>query len=383
MPIFMLNSTFFALLFSILLFFNLPTKNKSIKKDKLDVVSITFIGDLMCHAPQFEAAIVPEVKDSFNFEVCYTYVKDYFNKSDFTIGNLETVTAGSKERYTGYPAFNTPFDYLCALKNAGIDFLITSNNHSLDRGKRGVLSTIDSIKSLNFGYTGTFNSNRDRDSIRIVDVKGVKLAILAYSYGTNGNNIPKGHEYLINLIDTNLVKNDIAKAKTQTPDIILTYFHFGDEYKQEPNSFQKLIVKKVISYGADIIIGSHPHVLEPIAYFKGTNNLDSGFVAYSLGNFISNQRRRYTDSGVILKFTLAKSKNSVFLGGVEYMPTWVFKGIYNEKLSYVVLPNYSPNAFEEYPFLNSDDKQKMKESFDDSYKILNKYSSKHTVIKKN
>lgn len=379
----MLNSTFYVLLFSILLFFNFSTENKIIKKDKLEVISITFIGDLMCHAPQFEAAVVPEVKDSFNFDVCYTYVQDYFNKSDYTIGNLETVIAGSKERYTGYPAFNTPFEYVTALKNAGIDFLITSNNHSLDRGKRGVLSTIDSIKSLNFGYTGTFNSKRDRDSIRIIDIKGVKLAILAYSYGTNGNNIPKGHEYLINLIDTNLIKKDIEKAKTKNPDIILTYFHFGDEYKQEPNAFQKLIVKKVINYGADIIIGSHPHVLEPIAYFKGTNNLDSGFVAYSLGNFISNQRNRYTDSGVILKFTLAKSSNNVFLGGVEYMPTWVFKGLYNEKLSYIVLPNYNNNAYEEYPFLTIGDKQKMEESFYDSYKILNKYSSKHSVIKKN
>lgn len=383
MPLIMLNNTFFALLFSILLIFNLPTENKSIKKDKLEVISITFIGDLMCHGPQLQAAIVPEVTDSFNFDVCYTYVKDYFNNSDFTIGNLETVTVGAKEKYTGYPVFNTPVDYVTALNKAGVDFFVTSNNHSLDKGKKGVLSTIDSLKSLNIGYAGTYYSQKDRDSIRIVDIKGIKIAILAYTYGTNGNGIPKGHEYLINLIDTTLIKKDIAKAKSLSPDIILTYFHFGDEYKQEPTAFQKTIVKKVITYGADIIIGSHPHVLEPIAYFKGNNQLDSGFVAYSLGNFISNQRERYTDCGVILKFTLAKSRNNVSLGGVEYLPTWVFKGLYNDKFSYVVLPNYADNAFEEYPFLTSVDKQKMKESFTDSYKILNKYSSKHSIIKKN
>ncbi|MFH0735072.1 MAG: CapA family protein [bacterium] len=348
--------------------------------DKLEIASIVFVGDLMCHAPQFEAARVPGAIDSFDFSKNYLFVKQYISQADFAIGNLETTIAGAELRYTGYPCFNTPYDYLGEVKKADFDFLVTSNNHSFDRGKKGVTKTIDSIKKLELGYTGTFDSFRDRDSIRIIEIKGIKIAIIAFSYGVNGNNIPKVEKYLVNIIDTNLIKKDILEAKKLNPDIILTYFHFGDEYKREPSLFQKEIVKKTISYGADIIIGSHPHVIQPIDYFKGNNNLDTGFVAYSLGNFISNQRDRYKDSGLILKFTISKSKNKVYLGGVEYLPTWVFKGKYEGKDEYLILANNNIKSADNYLFLPDSDKIKMRQSFMDSEEIINKYSNKQKII---
>ncbi len=380
MHIFSLTNYFNVFIFILLMMFNFKGENKSIKKDKLEIATIVFVGDLMCHAPQYEFAKVPGAIDSFDFSKNYLFVKQFISRADFAIGNLETTLTGKESVYSGYPAFNTPFDYLKEVKNAGFDFLMTSNNHSYDRGKKGVLKTIEKINSLGLNYTGTFNSTADRDSIRIVNVNGINIALLAFSYGVNGNNIPKGEKYLVNIIDTNLIKKDIGEAKKLNPDIILTYFHFGDEYKQDPSSFQKEIVKKTVGYGADIIIGSHPHVLEPIDYFKGNNKLDTGFVIYSLGNFISNQRDRYKDSGLILKFTIAKSKNKVFLGGVEYLPTWVYKGKYDGKDEYIVLPNNNIEANNNYLFLPDSDKIKMKQSFLDTEIIINKYNNKQQLI---
>ena len=280
--------------------FRFEESKRIINPDSSVTISISVVGDLMCHSPQFEYAKVG--KDSFDFSPVYRNVKKYLESSDFTFGNLETVTAGKENGgYTGYPKFNTPASYISALKEIGFDLLVTANNHSLDRSEKGILKTIDEINSRNLNYVGTFKSQQDRDSIRIFDIKGIKIAILAYSYGTNGNPIPKGKNYLINLIDYNLIEKDIQSAKINGAELVLVHFHFGEEYKREPVQFQKDVVNKTIELGADIIIGGHPHVLQPVNFYK-TNNakLDSGFVAYSMGNFFSNQQARYKDAGMIL-----------------------------------------------------------------------------------
>ena len=178
--------------------FRFEESNSIIQMDSSVTISISVVGDLMCHGPQFEYARVG--KDSFDFSPVYRNVKKYLESSDFTFGNLETVTAGKESKgYTGYPFFNTPASYITALKDVGFDLLVTANNHSLDRSEKGIIRTINEIDSRNLKYVGTYKSQRDRDSIRIFDVKGIKIAVLAYSYGTNGNPIPKGKNYLINL----------------------------------------------------------------------------------------------------------------------------------------------------------------------------------------
>ena len=228
-------------------------REKLHSQDSSSVITISVVGDLMCHAPQFEYARIE--KDSFNFIPVFRNVKKYLYKSDFTFGNLETVTAGISDKgYSGYPKFNTPSSYLTALKDAGFDLLITSNNHALDRGEKGVLKTIDEIEKRNLSYVGTYKSEADRDSIRIFNIKNLKIALLAYSYGTNGNPIPKGKEYLINLIDFKLLEEDIITARNIGSEIIITHFHFGEEYRLEPVEFQKLVVGKAFEFGADIVI---------------------------------------------------------------------------------------------------------------------------------
>lgn len=375
----------------IILFLCTALINASEKNDSLITIRISAVGDLMCHSPQFEYARIN--KDSFDFNPVYREVKKYFYESDFVFGNLETVTAGKKRGYSGYPLFNTPDEYISALYNAGFHLLTTSNNHSLDRGETGLLRTIEQIEKNGLLYNGTFKSEEDRNFIRIINIKGIKIAFLAYTYGTNGIPVPKGKSYLINLIDFDLVKSDIAKARNTGADIVLVHYHFGDEYKREPNAFQKEIVSKTISYGADIIIGGHPHVLQPVQYFK-TNNakLDTGFVAYSLGNFISNQRDRYKDAGVILNIEIIKNiyTSELFISKVDYIPTWVFKGETENGNEYVILPlhnlksnNKNLRGFQNLAglIISESDFEKMFQAFNDTNEIIKKYTTQIHLYK--
>src|SRR5574338_7332 len=345
------------------------------KNDSSAKITISVVGDLMCHSPQFEYAKVGA--DSFDFDPVYRNVKKYLESSDFTFGNLETVTAGRENGgYSGYPFFNTPSSYISALKNIGFDLLVTANNHSLDRSEKGIRQTINEIIKRNINFTGTFTSQTDRDSIRIFDIKGVKFAVLAYSYGTNGNPIPKGKSYLINLIDFDLIEKDIQNVRNLGAELVLVNYHFGEEYKREPVQFQKEVVNKTIELGADIIIGGHPHVLQPVNFYKTNNTyLDSGFVAYSMGNFFSNQRKRYTDTGMILTIQIKKNflNNKFEIEKVNYLPTWVFKGNTKNGNEFVLLPaiGYEDSTIN----LSRIEFDKMNQAFDDTRYIINKYTN--------
>jgi len=317
------------------------TENHSeLISDSLSTATICIIGDLMCHSTQFNYARVDA--DSFDFTGVYKEVKKYLSDADLTFGNLETVTAGKSVEYSGYPYFNTPDDFIYALKDAGFDLLITANNHALDQGWDGVKKTIEVINENEIHHTGTFKSQEDRDSIRIFEINSIRIAILAYSENTNGLPIPSDKKFSINLIDEEVIKRDILNARMKNADVVLVHFHYGPEYNREPSDYQKEIVQNTIEAGADIIIGGHPHVVQPFDYFK-TNNaiLDTGFVAYSLGNFISNQRWRYSDAGVILNLEISKNitEDSVYISGVEYLPTWVFKGNTEKGKEYIILPS--------------------------------------------
>ncbi len=346
-----------------------------IESDSISTISISVVGDLMCHSPQYEYARVD--KDSFDFKTVFREVISLLSQADFAFGNLETVTAGKEMGgYSGYPKFNTPSTYITALADAGFDLLVTSNNHSLDRGEIGVIKTIEQINKNKLAQTGTFLSPRDRDSIRSFNIKGIKFAILSYSYGTNGNPIPRGKDYLINLIKYDLIKKDIEEARLGGNDIVIVNFHFGDEYKREPVQYQKEVVDKTIEMGADIIIGGHPHVIQPINFFKTNNTaIDTGLVAYSMGNFISNQRKRYTDSGMILTIKIAKDfkTGSIKISSVEFIPTWVFKGNINSKKQFLIIP--STTNKDSLWFLNKEDSEKMMQAFEDTRNIVTKYFS--------
>lgn len=303
-------------------------KKNPVVRDSVSEITISVVGDIMCHSTQYIAAQVS--KDSFDFSESFREIKPIIKNSDFTVGNLETVFAGSEKTYSGYPMFNSPDAYLLAIKEAGFNYLSTANNHSLDRGEQGLLRTIEQLKKLGINYSGTFSTPRDADSIRIYNVKGIKIAILPYTYGTNGNPVPKGKPYLINLIDTIKIKRSIGKARACGADIVIVHYHYGEEYTLLPNSSEKRLVKAAISYGADLIIGGHPHVLQPVDYFTPLNkNMDKGFIAYSMGNFISGQTKPYTDEGKIILLKLRKDFNTgkISLFGEKEINTKVIKDV--------------------------------------------------------
>lgn len=348
--------------------------------DSTKTITFCAVGDLMCHSTQYKYAQVN--KDSFDFKPVYKFVKPIIEKADFAIGNLETTLAGSDRGYSGYPNFNSPDEYLEAIKYAGFDLFVTANNHALDTGKKGALRTVQKITEYGLLDNGTNQNENERDSIKVYEVKGLRFAFLSYTYGTN-NAAPKGHKYLINNIDTQLIKGQLNLAKQLFPDLIMVYFHFGNEYERDPSKQQKEIVEKTISYGADIILASHPHVVQPIQKYKSEwGRIDSGFVAYSLGNFISNQRWRYSDCGVILNFTITQKNNDskLYLSDLSFVPTWVFKGITEFKNEYIILPSNNNEVDSTYKFISEDDLQAMHESYNDTIEILYKEIEKENEV---
>lgn len=366
------------LFFSLLLLLFIQGSQKELSEilyskneDSTITVKLSFVGDIMCHTPQIEYAKIGS--DSFDFLPTFEMVQQYLSGSDITFGNLETVTAGKSEKYTGYPLFNSPEELLDALKFSGFDILFTSNNHSLDRGVKGVERTIRQIKNRNLVNSGTYLSQHSRDSLLVVEKNGLKLGIVSYTYGLNGNFLPKSKNYLVNVIDTNIIKKDVTAMTEKNVDLILVYYHFGDEYSRLPSKYQEEIVSKTFNYGADIIIGSHPHVIQPARFVEKSNGkLKKGFVAYSLGNFISNQRWRYSDAGVILNLEIKHNSinGSTWVSNVKATPTWVFKGRIDNKNQFVVLPSDTTTLVPIPEYLGKEDREKLLESYNDTMEIL-------------
>ncbi len=331
-------------------------------------IRISMVGDLMAHDRQIGNS---KTTNGYDFNPSFQHVRDYLSKADFTIGNFETVCSGTATAYKGYPVFNTPDEMVTALKNAGFDMLITANNHSMDGGESGLLRTLDIINKEGLDATGSYKNTADADSIRINNIQGIKLATLAYTYGVNGN-LPSNN-YMLNVIDPEKIKGDVKKARANGAELVLVYLHYGKENARYPSDEQKQIVESVRKAGADIIIGCHPHVISPIDYFT-TNNatLDTGLVAYSLGNFLSNQYWRYTDAGIVLTVELQKNLTSgeIKISRVEYLPTWVYRGMNKDVVDkHIIMP---ATWWQNHPLPYIQDKQqdKMKEALEDTKAII-------------
>jgi poly-gamma-glutamate synthesis protein (capsule biosynthesis protein) len=219
--------------------------------------------------------------------------------------------------------FNTPVEYLDALSDAGFDVLTTANNHSLDRRFPGVERTIEALEARGLLHTGTARTAEERERRLIVTVKGLRLGILAYTYGTNGIPMPQGKPFAVNLMDTLVMAGDIRKARTEGAEAIAVFLHWGLEYERLPNANQKTIAEFLARQGVSLVMGSHPHVLQPAGWIgaPGTGSL----VIYSLGNFFSGQRRAYTDAGIILQLSLFRDRTTgkVRAGDVRFIPTYV------------------------------------------------------------
>jgi poly-gamma-glutamate synthesis protein (capsule biosynthesis protein) len=342
--------------------------------DSISEISINLVGDLMCHLPQTNNAKLSN--GEYDFNPSFEYVKPYLKDADITIGNLETTFAGTGQPYAGYPAFNSPDSYCTAIKNAGFDFLVTANNHSMDTREVGLLRTIEVIKKNNLGYAGTYLNQRDHDSIRILNIKGIKLGILNYTYGTNGSYPVSEHKFMLNVIDSAGIVSAVKLAKQKGADIILVFYHMGLENVTEPTQAQKDAVRFALEAGATLVIGAHPHMIGPTQKVYSEAIKDTAFVAYSLGNFLSNQYWRYTDAGVILKLVIQKNytKHTTRFKEANYLPTWVYRGDGTKKMHILFPAQWGRDSSKLPDFITNSHKQKMIEAFEDTKIILTKYN---------
>lgn len=289
-------------------------------------INFTAIGDVMCHSTNFKGAYDSETK-TYDFSPSFKDVKKYILPADIAIGNLETTFAGEERGYSGYPAFNSPKELGIAVKNIGVDILSTANNHSLDTGSKGVISTLDTLDEIGISHTGTYRSKEEQDTILVKDVNGIKIAFISFTYGTNGIKVPTGKEYLVNYIDKNLMLEQIKLAKKQNVDLICASMHWGEEYKQKQNKEQENLADFLFENDVDIIIGNHAHVVEPME--KRTITKEDGttkdvFVAYALGNFISGQIKEYTKSTIIINLKITKNGQTgkFTIDSVDYVPVY-------------------------------------------------------------
>lgn len=306
---------------------NNESKEPEIIEPEPITIHMAATGDIMCHLTNVKNAYSSTTKD-YDFTNVFKNISQYTQNADITVGNLETTFAGKSRGYTGYPTFNTPEVLGKNLRDIGFDVICTANNHSMDKGYSGVESTLNFLDEYGLGHYGTARSAEEQDTILVKDVNGIKIAFLAYTYGTNGITVPKDKSYCVNLIDKDLIKEHIALAKAQEVDVICVSMHWGAEYKLTPNSTQKDLADFLFENGVDIILGSHPHVLEPME--KRTITLEDGttkdgFVIYSLGNFVSGQIYANTKSTVILDIEITKnSDETISIGSINYTPVYLY-----------------------------------------------------------
>ncbi len=328
-------------------------ENKNGKGDeeikKISSATVINTGDIMVHSTQLDGA---KTANGYDFSAFFKNIKPYVSKADLAVANLE-VTFGGEESgsYKGYPAFNTPDCLADVIKDAGFDLMLTTNNHAYDTGLFGLKRTVDVLKEKGLLYVGTRKSASEKN-YTVQKVNGIKLGMTAFSYenkcdtagrkSLNGNIIAVEANDLINTFDYDsindfysLAEKTIENMKKDGAEAIIFYMHWGEEYQLKENVWQDTIAQELCNRGVDVIVGSHPHVIEPIALLHSENGEHKTVCIYSMGNAISNQRQEimhpecttgHTEDGMLFYYTFDKySDGSVTLSSVDIVPTWVDK----------------------------------------------------------
>lgn len=297
-------------------------------------VDMLFAGDIMQHQTQLNMARLNNGKYSFSY--CFRHLEKVIKAADISIANLET-TIG-KSGYSGYPSFCAPDSFLYAIKNAGFNVLLFANNHCMDKGKRGALHTLDLLDSLQISHCGVYRNTEEREKRYplIIEKNGIRIAILNYTYGTNGREIPS--PMVVNLIDKEVMTEDIQTAKDKKVDVIIACMHWGDEYTSLPPQRVKEMSSWLLTQGVDHIIGNHPHVIQPIEIRESATTPDKNVVAYSTGNLVSNMSLRGTDGGAVILMELKRIFNYTRATNVRYLLTWIAPKENNGRRDFTIYP---------------------------------------------
>lgn len=347
--------------------------------------SILAAGDVMVHSPQLKAQYDSST-GTYNFDNNFKHVKKYVEEADYSLANLETTLAGNDVyQYSSYPMFNSPDELADALKNTGFDLLSTINNHSFDKGDLGVSRTLSTLKEKGFDTVGT-RENKSDDDYLIKNINNIKVGFTSYSYGDikdstkylNGIQVSKESGDKMNVFDASNVDNAFKTIsatldKMKDTDIQIVILHWGVEYTRDEISFQNQLAQKLCDAGVDIIIGSHPHVVEPVETITSTDGKNECVVVYSLGNYISNQRREtvgaYSEDGLMVNFDITKknNENEAKVKKVTCIPTWVNKYNNGSKDVYEIIPiddDYDLNS------ISNLSESKVEQSYDNTSSLI-------------
>ncbi|ANU15351.1 CapA family protein [Planococcus halocryophilus] len=263
--------------------------------------SLSAVGDILIH----ERVYLDAKNDySYDFNPMLEKVTPFLEQADLTIANSESIIGGSEIGLSTYPAFNSPYEVGAALKNSGVDIVTLANNHTLDRGIPAIENAIRYWDQIGMVHTGSFLSNDERSKVTLVTRNKITFSFLSYTYGTNGIPTPVGMDYLVNRIDPLIIQQDLKRAR-ELSDVVVLSLHFGQEYQSMPNVEQIELARFSAANGADIILGHHPHVLQPPEWID-TEDGRKVFVMYSLGNFLSGQDELDRQIGAILHLDIVK-----------------------------------------------------------------------------
>lgn len=346
--------------------------SESDTKEQTTKIRISAAGDIMFHQTQLTSGY-DEATKTYDFKPVFEDVKPILSTSNLAIANLETTLGGPEKGYSGYPLFNSPDEVIDALKYAGIDIVATANNHSLDTGSDGLKRTVQKLNENGIDTVGTYAEKPDSRTL-LKDIEGIKIAILAYTESTNGlgSNYPADQlNNMLNLMTKENILRDIEEAKHLEADFIIAFMHWGTEYMEEPNEKQVEYAKTMAEAGVDLILGSHPHVIQKAEIIE--TGASETFVIYSMGNFISNQRKEtlgpdkeLTEDGIIVQIDIEKNHltNETKIANVEYVPTWVYRELKSgssNKYTYRILPIADSLLREE---ISNEYKQRMERSYE-------------------
>ncbi|MBQ3709322.1 MAG: CapA family protein [Bacteroidales bacterium] len=296
------------------------------------LVTILFAGDVMGHAPQWKAAYDPAT-GTYDYHDCFRYVEPYISSVDLACANLEVTLAGPP--YTSYPCFSSPDELLFALDDVGFDVLFTANNHVLDHGKWGLERTIRMLDSVEMIHAGSYVDTISRDTTYplVVDVRGLKVGFLNMTYGTNG--LRTREPNIVNSMDTTEVIRDFERLDELDADLKVVFIHWGNEYQLQADRYQRRYAQFLVRHGADLIIGGHPHVSQDADTLYAQDG--KPVVTYfSMGNFVSNQRKPNTNGGIMIQVTVNRFTGRVV--ATNYIPYYVHRGYIHGKYQYYVVP---------------------------------------------
>lgn len=342
-----------------------------------ETISLIAAGDNLLHMNVVNSG--KKEDGTYDFSHLFKDIQPMFSEADIAVINQETIFGGDDLGYSGYPAFNSPTDMGRTLAKEGFDVVLHATNHTLDKGANGVQNTIDFWKEYpEICVLGINESKEEQDKVKIINVKGANIALLNYTYGTNGINPPKGKEYIVNVIDEEKIEKDAAFAE-ENADFTIAFMHWGEEYSTTVGESQKRLAEKMCNWGVDLIIGAHPHVLQPVEWIYSDDD-KSTLCYYSLGNFVSGQREAVNLLGGIADIKLVYDGEKVTVNDFDLIPTITHYDANLKNFSVYKFENYSDEMAKNHGVKAFDGKVSVERWNEILDKILGEYAVSVSVI---